>query len=1107
MTREELTVSKVLEECESQYRYLKSRGKWYPALGVTDSTSPKVFVSQDYTSQSFKNMKVGDVMALMANFPASTSTKKKGGCHYCGEPGHWKADCPLLKLKKKNQDGSSTNHDSSTTKKKSWRRTAPPPGTPETISKNGRKYHWCQICKRWTETHGTAEHKVGYKKDSQNKADNNNGATASLAVDASIWLCSDSNSGISRSRGILNESFWICFAILVYAKVFEVMVSFSQVLIPIITLFKRDLFFLSLGPLVYWLLYAGAKWIVGPPKKERNFSRSIRRKYYQHVEREHRRRHMRSRRRRRYPRVGPVRHRGIHAPRENAPTILEQNVMQMLRDLRFDLLRSRNRNNRFEHDMRALRHRSQRVRRRRHGRQNGFTSEVHHHQGPTVCMAVEEQNPTKSEVKASSSIHRLLRAALQAPKRLLDAMKQDASFPVIWDSGASHCVTYDERDFISDIKDPGSLRRVKGINSTLEVKGMGTIQWSMYDEKGGIRHFQLPALLVPKCKCKCKRLSTSSLLRTYEHEHLTQHASYMTLSGNRLNNERASVLLPLDKQSGLFKATLFRFPEVEEAVACLGETINNVRSENLNLSEGEKELLKSHYRLGHLSFRRIQGLLRTGVFSHTEASRLLHRSSCRIRHPPKCAACLYGKQSARPLPRKSTTIVRDVGGEILDGDLQPGKCASVDHFICSTKGRRLDSAGKTKEEKMYSGGIVFVDHASDFVFVDFCVTPNSHESLRGKEKYESFCRDIGVVPQSYLTDNGKAFTSKAFEESLADFHQTSTYSGVGAHHSNGKAENTIKRITATARTMMIHSAIHWPDVADSTLWPLAVEYAVYLHNHVPQLSSDLAPIDTFTRTRHPTRRLLDLRVWGSPTYVLNKVIADGKKLPRWKPRSSRRMFVGLSKKHSSKAPLVLNLETGFISPQFHVVHDDYFATVSSSSDTIPDFTSDVWRNLFGSATHYLSEDLDNESPSQEDTVEEIKVQRRSEDIATRFDTRNPATVLPVPPPATTQVQPQGNNDLSFVRDQSLVQQDNDSDFVLVDLPAPKNSRDKSMKGKGSPNREMFETEGVKGDNRIKPSNLQQTKAFIPTSIPSRITRSEGGILRPQLDMNTEKQAN
>ena len=57
--------------------------------------------------------------------------------------------------------------------------------------------------------------------------------------------------------------------------------------------------------------------------------------------------------------------------------------------------------------------------------------------------------------------------------------------------------------------------------------------------------------------------------------------------------------------------------EVKDAVAYLGETISNVREENLNLSATEKELLKWHYRLGHLSFRRIQSLLRTGIFSHS----------------------------------------------------------------------------------------------------------------------------------------------------------------------------------------------------------------------------------------------------------------------------------------------------------------------------------------------------------------------------------------------------------------------------------------------------------------------------------------------------------
>ena len=45
-----------------------------------------------------------------------------------------------------------------------------------------------------------------------------------------------------------------------------------------------------------------------------------------------------------------------------------------------------------------------------------------------------------------------------------------------------------------------------------------------------------------------------------------------------------------------------------------------------------------------------------------------------------------------------------------------------------------------------------------------------------------------------------------------------------------------------------------------------------------------------------------------------KAIADGKKLPHWKPRSICCVNVGLSNKHASTVPLVLNPETGYITP-------------------------------------------------------------------------------------------------------------------------------------------------------------------------------------------------
>ena len=66
-----LSVAKVLEECESQYRYLKSRGKWYPAQGVTDSAAPKIFSSTTET-----NLNTAQIMALMANFQSIKTSQK-----------------------------------------------------------------------------------------------------------------------------------------------------------------------------------------------------------------------------------------------------------------------------------------------------------------------------------------------------------------------------------------------------------------------------------------------------------------------------------------------------------------------------------------------------------------------------------------------------------------------------------------------------------------------------------------------------------------------------------------------------------------------------------------------------------------------------------------------------------------------------------------------------------------------------------------------------------------------------------------------------------------------------------------------------------------------
>jgi hypothetical protein len=50
-------------------------------------------------------------------------------------------------------------------------------------------------------------------------------------------------------------------------------------------------------------------------------------------------------------------------------------------------------------------------------------------------------------------------------------------------------------------------------------------------------------------------------------------------------------------------------------------------------------------------------------------------------------------------------------------------------------------------------------------------------------------------------------------------------------------------------------------------------------------------------------------------------------------------------------PLVLNPETGAITAQFHVVFDDWFPTVTSMENELPDLNLDGWKHMFGESTY------------------------------------------------------------------------------------------------------------------------------------------------------------
>ena len=586
-------------------------------------------------------------------------------------------------------------------------------------------------------------------------------------------------------------------------------------------------------------------------------------------------------------------------------------------------------------------------------------------------------------------------SVFQISSTLRDANK---CFNIIWDSGASVCITNCKDDFV-DFK-PSTLSNVKGIaGKSVKVEGQGTVRWTVHDINGATRTFNLQAFYVPSSQVRL--LSTTQLLRHFSDETISINQSHLSLSGS---DSAASVVAPFDPASHLPVSIAYNSTSAFDSAAnSLYNVMTTVDDNNHNLSPAEKELLRWHCKLGHLSFKKVQHLMRTGVLSNTEATRRLHTAACKIITAPKCTACLFAKQTARPTAGTSISIVKDRAGVLKQGNLLPGQEVSVDHFICSTKGRLFSGYNKGSDTSRFCGGCIFVDHASGFLHVEHQSSLSSHDTLQAKLNFDKICQDSGIMVQKFMSDNGTAFTSQQFSSHLEQFKQVSKFAGAGAHHHNAQAERSIRTIMSISRAMLLHAAIHWPDMASPTLWPMAVSHAVYIWNHVPNPTTGLSPADLFTKSRWPHHRFHDFHVWGCPAYVLDKTIAVGMKIPRWKPRSNRCVYLGKSPRHASNVPLVLNPSTGAITGQFHVVMDDWFATVASDCNALPDFNSDDWNKLFGdSSFQYLQDDLDTPTdvPTASDTADHNSATATADRIANSMDALTPSKGLPVEEPAS-----------------------------------------------------------------------------------------------------------
>ena len=107
---------------------------------------------------------------------------------------------------------------------------------------------------------------------------------------------------------------------------------------------------------------------------------------------------------------------------------------------------------------------------------------------------------------------------------------------------------------------------------------------------------------------------------------------------------------------------------------------------------------------------------------------------------------------------------------------------SADHYISRAPGRLYHTKGKSDQSDMFSGGCVFIDHASGYVSIKHQVAINATETVKSKLTFEREDKSQGVMINKYHTD---IFNTSKFMEELLKKQKNLKFSAAGASHHNG----------------------------------------------------------------------------------------------------------------------------------------------------------------------------------------------------------------------------------------------------------------------------------------------------------------------------------
>ena len=548
------------------------------------------------------------------------------------------------------------------------------------------------------------------------------------------------------------------------------------------------------------------------------------------------------------------------------------------------------------------------------------------------------------------------------------------SAPVGIDNRCTACISHVAQDFIGPLRDSG--KTIKGFAGS-KTKGVkvGTLVWKWEDNEGKTSKFIIPhSYYVPEGKVRLLSPQHWAKSQQPNRKKITnkRHGTICQTTSDDItlmwNNRQSKLTVPLGADNnvatfhlacGFSKYDEFCMEaQVEDEQIMIGsdkplthkevESQKGVWSKNIHArfldgpkkkqsEDQDKEydfdlplerdkvndqkmedqdpssgLLKLHHRFGHISFRKLQLLAKQGVIPKRYAT-------CDI---PVCAACMYGKMIRKQWRHKSTSeFDNDMGNVKI-----PGELVAVDQMVSPTPGFIAQITGKLTT-KRYKYATVYVDIASRYGYVHLQTSPNTEETVNGKREFETHMSSMGVNIRAYQADNG-IFKAHGWVNACKQKEQNLTFAGVNAHHQNGYAERRIRELQELARSMLIHANRKWPKTVTTNLWPYAIRMANDVYNNSPcfQLDDNISPMQILSGS-NVSINVKHYRPFGCPAFVLNNALQQNKPHAKWDERARIGVYLGKSPHHNRNVALILNRETGLVSPQYHISYDEEFRTV------------------------------------------------------------------------------------------------------------------------------------------------------------------------------------